>query len=154
MVSGYPLPACPSLVVRDLAASIDWYVSGPGFRLVFSTIELGDEPPFAHLRWAESSDLVLTAEEPQIALAGGRGLGVTLRFATPGSIDALAEKVRARGIEILIGPVDRPWKAREFIVADPDGYHLAFTGRLEDKLPTETAIAAEIPTEQVVVMAV
>jgi catechol 2,3-dioxygenase-like lactoylglutathione lyase family enzyme len=154
MVSGYPLPACPALEVRDLTGSTLWYVAGLGFRLVFSTADEDEKPPFSHLRWEESSDLLLLADDPRLALAGGRGLGVTLRFTVPGSVDELAEKVKSYGIEILIGPVDRPWKAREFVVADPDGYHLAFTGRMEGRLPIAAAMAAELSEEKVVATAV
>jgi catechol 2,3-dioxygenase-like lactoylglutathione lyase family enzyme len=154
VVSGYPLPACPALAVRSLATSTRWYVAGLGFRLVFSTGDGCDEPLFSHLRWAESADLLLTADDPQIALAGARGLGVTLRFDVFGSVDELAEKVRSYGIEILIGPVDRPWKAREFIVADPDGYHIAFTGRMQGWLPLAEETAAELVEEKAVVSAV
>lgn len=149
MVSGYPLPACPALAVRNLVASTLWYEAGLGFRLLFTTAEGCDDPLLSHLRWAESSDLVLLADDPQVALAGGRGLGVTLRFPVSGSVDALAEKVKSYGIEILLGPVDRPWKAREFVVADPDGYHLAFTGRIAEELPLEELAAAiELPLEE------
>jgi catechol 2,3-dioxygenase-like lactoylglutathione lyase family enzyme len=153
-VSGYPLPCCPALAVRNLAASALWYEAGLGFRLVFSNVGaipgVGDPegedgaPRLAHLRWAESADLVLTADDPQIALAGARGLGVTLRFQVAGSVDALAARVQSYGIEILLGPVDRPWKAREFVVADPDGYHVAFSGRMQGELPLEMAAEAEI----------
>jgi catechol 2,3-dioxygenase-like lactoylglutathione lyase family enzyme len=127
VVNGYPLPACPALTVRNLAASTLWYEAGLGFRLIFTNVD--------------------GADDPQVALAGGRGLGVTLRFSVSGSVDALAEKVKSYGIEILLGPVDRPWKAREFVVADPDGYHLAFTGRMADELPLE-ALAIELPIEE------
>lgn len=147
MVNGYPLPACPALAVRNLAASTLWYEAGLGFRLIFTTVDGGEDPLLTHLRWAETSDLVLAADDPRVALAGGRGLGVTLRFPVSGSVDALAEKVKSYGIEILLGPLDRPWKAREFVVADPDGYHLAFTGRMADELPLE-ALAIELPIEE------
>jgi catechol 2,3-dioxygenase-like lactoylglutathione lyase family enzyme len=141
--------------VRDLVASTLWYEAGLGFRLVFSNAgACEDELQLTHLRWADSSDLVLTADDPQVLQAGGRGLGVTLRFAVPGSVDALAEQVKSYGIEILTGPVDRPWKAREFVVADPDGYHLAFTGRMMDELPLEAMAAVELIEEKAVVTAI
>ncbi|MEA2694156.1 MAG: hypothetical protein QOJ16_3543 [Acidobacteriota bacterium] len=154
MVSGYPLPACPTLTVRNLAASTLWYEAGLGFRILFTTADGCDDPLLSHLRWADSSDLVLTADDPQVLQAGARGLGVTLRFAVSGSVDALAEQVKSYGIEILIGPVDRPWKAREFVVADPDGYHLAFTGRMAEELPLEALAAMELIEDKAVVTAI
>jgi catechol 2,3-dioxygenase-like lactoylglutathione lyase family enzyme len=140
--------------VRNLAASTLWYEAGLGFRILFTTADGCDDPLLSHLRWADSSDLVLTADDPQVLQAGARGLGVTLRFAVSGSVDALAEQVKSYGIEILIGPVDRPWKAREFVVADPDGYHLAFTGRMAEELPLEALAAMELIEDKAVVTAI
>ena len=155
MVGGYPVPCCPALVVRDLVASTLWYEAGLGFRLIFSNAgSSDDEPQLTHLRWVDSSDLVLTPDDPQVALAGARGLGVTLRFQVAGSVDAFAEQVKSYGIEILLGPLDRPWKAREFVVADPDGYHIAFTGRMQGELPLEMAAEAELIEAKAVMSAV
>jgi predicted enzyme related to lactoylglutathione lyase len=43
-------------------------------------------------------------------------------------VDALAERARTAGANILEGPIDRPWNARDVTIADPDGYRLNFTG--------------------------
>ncbi len=37
-------------------------------------------------------------------------------------VDAEGERLRAAGVEILSGPVDRPWGHRTLHVADPDGH--------------------------------
>jgi lactoylglutathione lyase len=37
-------------------------------------------------------------------------------------VEAEAERLRAAGVEILSGPVDRPWGHRTLHVADPDGH--------------------------------
>jgi uncharacterized glyoxalase superfamily protein PhnB len=36
--------------------------------------------------------------------------------------DAAVELVRSRGVELLNGPVDRPWGVRTAAFADPDGH--------------------------------
>ncbi|OBJ09078.1 ring-cleaving dioxygenase [Mycobacterium sp. 1482292.6] len=36
-------------------------------------------------------------------------------------VDAEAERLRGLGVEILTGPVDRPWRERTLHIADPDG---------------------------------
>jgi catechol 2,3-dioxygenase-like lactoylglutathione lyase family enzyme len=36
--------------------------------------------------------------------------------------DAVCEQLRANGVELLNGPVDRPWGMRTAAFADPDGY--------------------------------
>lgn len=47
-----------------------------------------------------------------------------------GSVDALAEQVKARGAHIVSGPLDQPWNVRELTIFDPDGYKLMFTAPL------------------------
>lgn len=37
-------------------------------------------------------------------------------------VDAEAERLRAASIEVISGPVDRPWGHRTLHVADPDGH--------------------------------
>lgn len=37
-------------------------------------------------------------------------------------VDAEAERLRAAGVEILTGPVDRPWGHRTLHLLDPDGH--------------------------------
>jgi uncharacterized glyoxalase superfamily protein PhnB len=36
--------------------------------------------------------------------------------------DAAVELVRGRGVDVLNGPVDRPWGQRTAAFADPDGH--------------------------------
>ena len=85
----------------------------------------GGTPALAHLRWARYADLMLRPEGA--ATSGAKGAGVTLTFAVPEALDALAERARAHGATVLRQPCDRPWNARDFTLADPDGYVLTFT---------------------------
>jgi lactoylglutathione lyase len=39
-----------------------------------------------------------------------------------GDVDAEAERLRAAGVAILKGPVDRPWGHRTLHLEDPDGF--------------------------------
>lgn len=41
-------------------------------------------------------------------------------------VDAEADRLKARGAEILSGPVDRPWGHRTLHVAGPDGHVVEF----------------------------
>lgn len=45
-------------------------------------------------------------------------------------VDAEAARLRAAGVEVLSGPVDRPWRERTLHVADPDGNVVEFAQRL------------------------
>jgi len=42
-------------------------------------------------------------------------------------LDALAERARKAGAVFVSEPGDRPWNARDFTIADPDGFALTFT---------------------------
>jgi catechol 2,3-dioxygenase-like lactoylglutathione lyase family enzyme len=118
----YPMPSFPTLAVRDLAASQAWY-ERLGFTTVFVMPGPGGAPGLAHLRWARYADLMLAPGTQE----GRRGVGVTLTFAVADGLDALADRARAAGAVFLREPGDRPWNARDFSVADPDGYALIFT---------------------------
>jgi catechol 2,3-dioxygenase-like lactoylglutathione lyase family enzyme len=38
------------------------------------------------------------------------------------NVDAVCERLRARGVELLNGPMDRPWGPRTAAFADPSGH--------------------------------
>ena len=73
------------------------------------------------------------------ARPGDPGRGITLALTVDEEIDHLAGRARAAGAQILAGPVDRPWNVRELVVADLDGYRLAFS-RVIDPSRTFTAV--------------
>jgi catechol 2,3-dioxygenase-like lactoylglutathione lyase family enzyme len=85
-----------------------------------------------HLRWPAGGDLFLVAIPSGQKLEGRRGVGVMLCFAADAvGLDVTAERARAvvptagllAGID---GPKETPWHTRELVVADPDGYRMAF----------------------------
>jgi lactoylglutathione lyase len=45
-------------------------------------------------------------------------------------VNAEAERLRGLGVEILSGPVDRPWRERTLHIADPDGNIIEFAQKL------------------------
>ncbi|OHV06613.1 VOC family protein [Mycobacterium talmoniae] len=45
-------------------------------------------------------------------------------------VDGEAERLAALGVEILRGPVDRPWHERTLHIADPDGNIIEFAQKL------------------------
>jgi lactoylglutathione lyase len=55
-----------------------------------------------------------------------RGTGVEISIEVE-EIDALYERARKLGVDIVKPIQDRPWKARDFRIADPDGYFIRFT---------------------------
>ena len=45
-------------------------------------------------------------------------------------VDGEAERLERLGVEILSGPVNRPWRERTLHVADPDGNIIEFAQKL------------------------
>jgi uncharacterized glyoxalase superfamily protein PhnB len=121
----YPMPAFPVILASDLAVSSRWYQDVLGFADVFTMRGPDDRPLLAHLRWSKWADVLIT--QARTPVEPPRGQGITLNFMTLG-VDELAERARAASANLLEGPVDRPWNARDVTIADPDGYRLNFTG--------------------------
>ncbi|MBM4407715.1 MAG: hypothetical protein FJ038_03725 [Chloroflexi bacterium] len=115
------------LFVSDLARSRAWY-EALGFRLVR---EYGDWQMLA------LGDNIIDLQGDGHATAGPhyftpeigrfpRGTGVEISIEVE-AIDEFYARVRGLGVDIVKPIQDRPWKARDFRVADPDGYFLRFT---------------------------
>ncbi|HVU19696.1 MAG TPA: VOC family protein [Rhizomicrobium sp.] len=133
----YPMPSFPTLAVRDLDASVRWYEM-LGFKTVFVMPGPGGAPVLAHLRWARYADLMLRPDPAH----GNKGLGITLSFAVQDGLDAIAGRARANGAHLLREPGDRPWNARDFSIADPDGFELTFTmGPLKADMTMDQVVA-------------
>lgn len=67
-------------------------------------------------------------------------------------VDAAYAMHRERGAEIVEAIADRPWGAREYVVRDPNGYHLRFGGSPASEAeqstqgPLEVQIERRVPT--------
>jgi catechol 2,3-dioxygenase-like lactoylglutathione lyase family enzyme len=115
----YPMPAFAMLMVKDMAASRQWYQTVVGFRAVY-------EAPFIiHLRRERYQDILLLPVGPGTEITPSAS--IILNFNTgETTIAAMTETVRASGARYE-GPIERPWNVRELTVYDPDGYMLRFT---------------------------
>ena len=135
----YPMPMFPMLAVSDVAASSRWYQEALGFQHVFSMPGPGGAIGLVHLRFARYADVLMRAGAPS---PDKKGCGIALNFAVTENIDALAERARAAGASFIQEPGDRPWNARDFTVADPDGFALTFTmGPLKRDMRLEDVVA-------------
>jgi predicted enzyme related to lactoylglutathione lyase len=80
-------------------------------------------------------------EGAQASSTPDKGAGVRLSFlVSEGSVDELADQVKARGGQIAEGPVTQPWNTREFTVLDPDGYTLTFFQQADDSLTFDQVV--------------
>jgi len=53
-----------------------------------------------------------------------KGIGFRIILETDEDIDELADGIKGRGGELLMGPEDQPWGVRLFAIADPDGFNI------------------------------
>lgn len=140
----YPMPSFPTLIVKDLDTSSMFYQEALGFRHIFSMPGPGGKPVLVHLRWLKYADLLISLPRDGREIPEPRGAGVSLNFQMlerfNGSIDALVERAKARGANILSGPLDQPWNVRELTILDPDGYLLVFTAPLNTDLSFDEMI--------------
>ena len=71
-------------------------------------------------------NLLKTSEAPGLvepAIVGDRNAGVRFQFTLGVSdVDAMCERLKERGVEILNGPMDRPWGIRTASFRDPGGH--------------------------------
>ena len=108
-----------TLFADDVAACKKFYVEVFGLAVVFEDAD----SVLLTLRNL-MLNVVTAAEVPMLtgsatAGTGGRSL-FTIRV---DDVDATAAELRARGVELLNGPIDRPWGRRTAAFADPAGTH-------------------------------
>jgi lactoylglutathione lyase len=115
------------LYVRDLDASAAFYRDVVGLPFKFRDAGYAElatgETRFGLLERTRASDLI--QREPTEGGPAGEVL-----FPVD-DVDAEAERLRALGVELLSGPVDRPWGHWTLHLLDPDG----FVVELAQKIP-------------------
>lgn len=120
------LAAEPQLYVRDIAASCEFYSRVLGFSVAFTY----GEPPFygqvfrdgarLNLRHVYSPVVDPVRRDTEQLLAAS----ITLEDARP-----LYVEYQTAGVEFAQPLQTEPWGARTFLVRDPDGNLLLFSGR-------------------------
>jgi catechol 2,3-dioxygenase-like lactoylglutathione lyase family enzyme len=126
----YPMPSFPTLIVKDLDTSSNFYQQALGFKHIFTMPGPGGQPALVHLRWVKYADLLIARARDGQEVAGPKGIGVALNFNLfeqfDGDMHTFAKHAREQGANVT-GPVDQPWNVREVTVLDPDGYRLVFS---------------------------
>mgnify|MGYP005835232657 CR=1 FL=1 len=120
----YPMMLFPTLEVRDIEASVDWYTRVLGFSQVYRMQDSAKQTHLAHLRRLKYQDIPLVPRKDYGA-EPGRGVTITLAFSNE-SVDKIAEhnafaEQIAREGAVIEGLVDRPWNTRDVMVRDPGG---------------------------------
>ncbi len=115
----------PAITVSDLGASIAWYRDVMGF-VVAREIEHEGQRVGAMLS-AGGVQFMLGQDDFAKGRDRQKGIGFRLYCVSEQDIDELAAGIKARGGTLDQEPTDQPWGARDFAVADPDGFKITIS---------------------------
>lgn len=107
--------------VSDLAASVAFYRDVVGLEHRFTDA--------GYAEFATGATRFALYEVRRAQWLTGRavvpGAGAEVVLLVP-DVDAVATRLRERGVPLSAGPVDRPWGHRTLHVGDPDGFVVEF----------------------------
>src|SRR4051812_6523425 len=110
-----------TLFVDDLDATKRFY--GDVFDVA---LKFGDSESAVYDFGPMQINLLKATAAPELiepAPVGGPDAGARFQFTiTVDDVDATCELLRARGVELLNGPIDRPWGVRTAAFRDPAGH--------------------------------
>ena len=110
----------PILNVKDLPASMDYYVQKLGFEKLW---DWGDPPTFGCVRRGKVEIFLCQ---------GGQGQPGTWMAIFLEDIDALFEEYKKTGATILEPPTNYPWGMREMLVGDLDEHRMRLGGGIKE----------------------
>jgi catechol 2,3-dioxygenase-like lactoylglutathione lyase family enzyme len=122
MMSEWPgAIAAITLFQEDLAAAKRFYQDVFGLPVVF------EDANSAVFTFGETVVNLLAADEAPSLIApakpGADDAGVRFQLTLPvEDVDATCDDLRAKGVELLNGPMDRPWGIRTASFRDPGGH--------------------------------
>lgn len=139
----------PSIRVRDIQKSLDFYTRVLGFQTSdkltrkdgkLAHVTLGFDSPLLMLA---PVDYVRTVQTKEDLAKNKLGVGVEFHIGMNGSkkLDEFYAEVKARGVTVLNEPKTEFWGDRLFTVKDPDGYAITFSEHVSDVTP-EVRMAA------------
>lgn len=111
--------AVPVIATEDVAGSVDYFVGTLGFAPDFMW---GDPPVYAGVK-AGNAEIYLTHDPATSRAIRERGLAPDVFLWVTG-IDGIYAQHRAQGADIVEVLSERPWGARQYVVREPNGYHL------------------------------
>jgi len=111
----------PQFTVADVVRTAEYYRDVLGFQIAGYW---GDPPVFA-IVGRDAVELFFNLADGSEVRTGRRREGYDAYVRVAG-VDALATDLRARGADIIEGPVQRVYEQRELIVRDCNGLVIAF----------------------------
>jgi uncharacterized glyoxalase superfamily protein PhnB len=115
----------PTLAVRDMKKTIEFYRDSLGFKLGICFPDASN-PEYADLSKDGMSLMFLPAESMGIGKKDKLGTGVNIYMQIDGDIDDYHQELQGKGINIVVDIKDEPYGTRDFTITDIDGYLLTF----------------------------
>lgn len=114
----------PQFVVPDVVATAEYYREKLGFEIFGYFL---DPPVFASVRRGEAEIQLGKADGPKIQRNEDvrHGLGTDAYIFVSG-IQSLYDELKARGVNIVAGPIRRPYDRVEITIRDCNGFQLVF----------------------------
>ena len=122
-------PLSVELFVPDVAKATRYYVDTLGFTVLRTTSE---DPPIFAIAHLENSVVMFMNDRFYAGARADldyRGAGIDIRLMVP-DVDAVYERVRKAGVEVMHPIGDREYGLRDFIMRDPFGFRLRFASPL------------------------
>ena len=115
----------PTLAVRDMKKTIEFYEKSLGFKVGMCF------PDISNLEYADLAKdgmvlMFIPAKNIGIGIEEKLGIGVNLYLQIDGDIDVYYQELKKRGVNITIDIKDEPFGIRDFTTEDVDGYKLTF----------------------------
>ena len=110
----------PSFRYRDARAAIDWLVEALGFEAGMVVDGEGDRD-VAHAELTLGSGMIMLGSESSSAAKWGPHVGQGWVYVAVDDPDALYERAKAAGAEVVMEPTDTDYGSRDFAIRDPEG---------------------------------
>ncbi len=114
--------ASPSFTVNDLEKSLAWYRDVLGF-FVEETWDDAGKVVGVSLRAGDVS-FMIGQDDWKKGRDRKKGEGFRMFCMTKKNVDALAERIEAKGGKLDHGPQDQSWGVRDISLTDPDGFKI------------------------------
>ncbi len=111
--------AVPVITTANVQATLDYYTQVLGFSEHFT---YGEPPVYAGVK-RDCMLLYISHDDKLAATLKSSGLHPDI-FLWVQDVDDVFEEHKVRGAKIVEEISDRPWDARQYVIEDPNGYHL------------------------------
>jgi uncharacterized glyoxalase superfamily protein PhnB len=109
----------PTFRYRDARAAIDWLVEALGFEA--AEVIDGENGSVAHAELRLGSGLIMLGDDAKSADRWGVHAGQGWVYVAVDDPDALYERAKAAGAEVVMEPSDTDYGSRDFAIRDPEG---------------------------------